>query len=384
MSSKPFELTSFISPDSFLHLPSSLSPADPRDNVVLFFIPGNPGLVSYYHTFLSLLSDPKTSPTTSRCIVAGLSLGGFEVSASDGDAVWQRAILHPENAPEGPLYSLREQIELTTRRLETLVGLLQRQRDSEARLSDYDPVKPCKVVLIGHSVGAYIALEVLQSHRARYPSPLVDHVSGCGEVLDITAAILLTPTILDIALSSNGKVLAPTLKYIPWFPLFASLAAQCVTKVLPTSWLAKLVKAVMGRHTLDEAVGSTISFLRSRNGVRQSLGMAADEMRDIGEDVWGEEIWGVSDTGKKDFDEDGWTKVNNSSELVFYFANQDHWVADQTREQIISTRGGKEGIGRPRMIVAEVDELVHGWCISHSRLVGHKVHHWVEEILERR
>jgi len=67
---------------------------------------------------------------------------------------------------------------------------------------------------------------------------------------------------------------------------------------------------------------------------------------------------------------------------VFYFAERDHWVADRTREAIIRTRGGEGGAGRPRMVVAEEGEIVHGWCIRHNGVVAKKVNGWVEEIIE--
>jgi Lipid-droplet associated hydrolase len=69
--------------------------------------------------------------------------------------------------------------------------------------------------------------------------------------------------------------------------------------------------------------------------------------------------------------------------LVFYFAKTDHWVADETREELLRVRWRLEGKGedwRPKMVVDEEDGLVHGWCIGQSELVAGKVGKWIGEI----
>ncbi|KAF7514378.1 hypothetical protein GJ744_000148 [Endocarpon pusillum] len=87
------DLQSSITPDSYLHIPpSAQAPPASRNpqpgtrpaNHLIFFIPGNPGLVSYYHTFLSVLSDAAASPSTAECVVVGLSLAGFGVVTGTG------------------------------------------------------------------------------------------------------------------------------------------------------------------------------------------------------------------------------------------------------------------------------------------------------------
>lgn len=334
--------------------------------------------------------------------MAGFSLGGFEIPTNlqDGQpevcAKTEKVLLSPEGAPEGPIYSLREQIRLTARRLEALVRMLAREESGvgeESSMGDDGVMgrrgrKRWKVVLIGHSVGAYIALEFLRMNRQQQQQqpddPFSDlNISGSASTGDfeITGAILLTPTIVDIALSFSGRIVTPVLKYVPGFSVLVSLGAKLITTSLPDAWLRTLVKTVMGSDTPDVAVMTTASFLRSRNGVRQSLDMAADEMREIGPDMWEEEVWGLLETGEKDA-EDRQMRLIEPVELICFFAMFDHWVANQTREAIIETRGGKGEIGRPRMIVAEENGLVHGWCLRHNTFMAQKVDAWVEEMIE--
>ncbi len=387
-------LKSFIRPDSFLYIPNTLSGDHLSSNSpihIIFFIPGNPGLISYYHTFLSLLSDPTISPSTAGCVIAGFSLGGFEVSdvgGNDGCGAGRR-LSHPAAGPPGPLYSLQEQVGLTVARVEGLVRVLQEQRDRRnepVSLSDGAGSGGLKVILVGHSVGAYIALEVLRLRRQQQPAWRSSSTSSDGKIrgtedFEIRAAILLTPTIVDIALSSSGRLAAPVLKYVPGFALLVSLGAKFVTGFLPEAWLRTIVKRAIGCSTPDDAVLSTVSFLKSKNGVRQSLGMAADEMREIGQDRWGEEIWGLADASNEDAEDSG-RRLAVPAELIVLFAKSDHWVGDQTREAIIRSRGGGGGkTGKTSMIIAKDNELVHGWCISHNSFVAQKVNEWIEKII---
>lgn len=306
----------------------------------------------------------------------GCGGGGLDFGFEDGEGARGR----------GGVFGLRGQIELTAARVERVVEGLQRQRQRQShwRLPLGDgggDGRRWKVILIGHSVGAYIALEVLRLQREKLTSAasIGDGKEGAGH-FDIKAAILLTPTIVDIASSSSGKVLAPLLSAIPCLPLLVSLVARLLARVLPLGWLKMVVRTVMGGDTPEEAVMSTLSFLASRNGVRQSLEMAKDEMKEIGEDRWEAEVWGIVDAGREHLKNKG--VMREPAKLVFYFADKDHWVADQTREAIIETRGDTGSPGRVKMVVAKAGELEHGWCIRHNGLVAKRVNSWVEEVIE--
>ena len=82
--------------------------------------------------------------------------------------------------------------------------------------------------------------------------------------------------------------------------------------------------------------------------------MACDEMREISEDRWDEDLWG--------------TGVGSlclpKTKLVFYFGYKDHWVADHTRDELISARARGEGSDqwKPKMII-DGEDIPHGFCI---------------------
>ena len=269
-----------------------------------------------------------------------------------------------------------------------------------------------EVVLVGHSVGAYIVLEMIHRHRRR-------RCRSAG--FTVRGAVLLTPTVSHIAQSPSGRVLATLLRVVPVLPVLGAAAAKALVAVLPGRWLRGLVGWVAG---MDAGGGmgpldATVAFLGSDGGVRQALEMAGEEMRVIGEERWGEEVWGAAaagaetDTetdgeaergagatdvdevaravaeggGQENVREGGRRQRTRPPKLVFYFAKTDHWVADHTRDELQRLRGRGDGKGeewKPEMVVDEEDGLVHGWCIRQSGLVAGKVAKWIEDILSGR
>ena len=161
-------------------------------NITIFFISGNPGLISYYHPFLTLLAQTlvKEQGTKSSFQIYGCSLGGFEIP--------------PEGKPstDKHLYSLEDQIRFVHQKLEALVHA----SGNDASSSSANSVTPKrKVILIGHSVGAYMAMEILRRHRDGIPS--VEGVPESNSALDIIGGVMLFPTVKDIADSPSGQKL---------------------------------------------------------------------------------------------------------------------------------------------------------------------------------
>ena len=146
---------------------------------LIYFITGNPGLISYYKPFLSRLHSllaTCSSTVSARFHICGHSLKGFEFSKDDENA----------KLPKHPL-SLAEQIDFQE-------DLLYRHIRSHRERTGNTP----KVILMGHSVGAYILLELIGHHR--------DKIDEGEEDFDLIGGILLFPTITHIAKSPLGMV----------------------------------------------------------------------------------------------------------------------------------------------------------------------------------
>ena len=149
---------------------------DGRQDVLIYMIGGNPGLIGYYQPFLSSLHNLlQSSPISQRArfSVCGYSLAGFE----DG---------HVSGSPVGLLETITD----TENQLYGHVESHQRSHTGSG--------KPLKVILMGHSVGAYILLELIQHHKQK--------VDSGNEDFDLIGGILLFPTITHIAKSPSGMV----------------------------------------------------------------------------------------------------------------------------------------------------------------------------------
>lgn len=231
-----------------------------RNTYHIYFIPGNPGLISYYTTFLTLLHTSLNSATSSSLpkdaasvAIYGESLGGFELANIN-------AIHHPP-------FSLQRQIAHVETRISEYC---KRQTSPTAPL-------PVKVILIGHSVGAYITLEILRRHyhRLRRESALTTSASSPSSssssshpFLNVISAILLFPTVTHIAASPNGLKFAWLLR-IPRLPLLVGYLARGLAWTLGGRALRAVCGVALGMT--DEAAVTTAGFLGSAGGVRQAL-----------------------------------------------------------------------------------------------------------------
>lgn len=140
---------------------------------LIFVICGNPGLIEYYRGFMTCLYSELTkrdsetdngdgaSETTKvddesedglgqQSVVFevyGRSMGGFELGAAPG----------AEKGKKRSYYDLNQQIAFVEERL--LECVTEMSKSSQGR--------PPKVILVGHSVGSYILLEIVRRHRER-------------------------------------------------------------------------------------------------------------------------------------------------------------------------------------------------------------------------
>ena len=391
--------------DVILHLPQWLTnakdatspPFKSASNLTLiYFITGNPGLIAYYSTFLKLLAEGAGK----NAIVAGASLGGFEVSGLNASVnTLENELLHPPLFSRQSLYDLQGQVNLTYERLTALVSNI--KTTYPVASTDGNPIQ---VILIGHSVGAYIALQLVHRQHALHTSQRYDWKPDAT----ITATMLLTPTIQDIANSTSGKLATPLLSNIPFFPALLQLGASALTSTIPISWLRSLVSRITGMRSGSDALNATVQFLRTPGAVNQALYMAGCEMREIGREEWKDEVWGAAVTEQTEaLTQDGTERLQSDGEKegsvadaeskrpeavvtaqsrnsaqwtapkhYFLFAMEDHWVADETREAIVQAVGGraKVVIGEPR---GDEKGLVHAWCLEQSELVAETVNSWL-------
>ena len=166
--------------DRLVFLPPSGDTGTDVQDYLIFMIGGNPGLISYYEPFLKRLHDLLCSSSaveSARFYVYGSSLAGFD----------NATLANGEESPV-PL-GLREQIQNTEDLIYSQISYYQKLETESTP----------KVILIGHSVGAYILLELIRQHRQRVED-------GEDEDFDLIGGVLLFPTIVNIAKSPMGLI----------------------------------------------------------------------------------------------------------------------------------------------------------------------------------
>ena len=331
------------------HPDYSASSSRPDRAYIIYHVSGNPGLIEYYRTFLTHLYGllaPQLPSTELQ--VFGRDLSGFEVNGQP------KAL---GNSTSNPPYGLQAQIQHAEQALTELVARAKAEGARDVR-----------VILMGHSVGAYIVLELVRRLRESAAR------NAPQSSVRIVGAVCLTPTVTHIAKSSSG-VRASWLLEKKHFSLLASMLAKAITLFIPTAMLALLIRAVM-RFPADSA-RITAEFVKSNTGVRQALYMAGDEMREITHDAWDDEIWGAAHASDH---------PHPRPTLRFLFAKSDHWVADETRDELIKARAAtkyaeSERYWRPVMEVEE-QGMPHAFCIKHSISVAERVCGYMKDIVE--
>ena len=172
--------------DKICYEPSTDSIDGESQDYLIYFLPGNPGLIRYYQPFIhklyTLLSSCSTTESA-RFHICGHSHGGFE-TAHHGKKV----------EPLGLGQQIKDQEQL-------LYNHIKSHRSRTGR----NP----KVILMGHSVGCYMLLELIQQHRDKIQELIDQHgdkIEEGEEDFDLIGGILLFPTITHIAKSPLGMV----------------------------------------------------------------------------------------------------------------------------------------------------------------------------------
>ncbi|KAK3308338.1 uncharacterized protein B0T15DRAFT_105371 [Chaetomium strumarium] len=336
----------------FLEYPSSKRDDFDRRQCLIYVIPGNPGLIAYYEPFMKtlrdLLDEVEAKEDCRRAFhIYGCNLLGFE----DRDHDPTFGCTSAAGVTTEP-FTLENQIRCCCERVQEANNSLL----GKGRVFD-------EVVLIGHSVGAYISLEIFNRHhhQSRREQP-----SNPWANVNLKAGILLFPTVSHIAQSSSGQKL-DLIRRTPFLDGAAHRIAKAFVNLWPHWLLATVLRRCMGFPA--HAAAATLRFLTSRDGIWQALHMGKDEMKTITEERWSEEMWEIQEAEGDD---------RLAAKFYFYFAQKDHWVADECRDEFIEKRRQHEK-GRARIVIDE-EKIPHAFCIHHSESVAEKVTLWIQDI----
>ncbi|ESP05249.1 hypothetical protein LOTGIDRAFT_152065 [Lottia gigantea] len=146
------------------------------EKYLFFVIPGNPGIIEYYESFMRCLYHR----TGSKIPVWGMSYAGHVSLGNEGSGITEIIKQPPEEC--------------------TLYGQI---RHKLAFIQEVIPAD-VKLVLIGHSIGCYMILRMLKYLPKQ----------------QIMRCFLLFPTIERMALSPRGQIITPLLQYLRWIAVF--------------------------------------------------------------------------------------------------------------------------------------------------------------------
>ncbi|KAI3394242.1 hypothetical protein diail_2983 [Diaporthe ilicicola] len=332
--------------------------AETRECLV-YFLTGNPGLIDYYEPFLRSVRthlDAIESKRQHRVAfhVYGRNLAGFDDADHD----------RPFNTGDNPPHDVEHQVQSCTKHIAAAAGCIPAGRPRAGQPFD-------DVVLVGHSLGTYLALEVFHRHL---------HDPSAAPGLNLRSGVLLFATVADLAKSPKG-VQMDLMRRTPLLGRYAPLVARGLLSLVPAAVLRFVTSRVLGMD--PHAAATTTRFLTSRDGVFQALYLGMDEMAVISNEVWAEELWEIGDEAV--------AHGTDVPKFFIFFGKKDHWVANKCRDEFIGKReehAAREGAprhkrGRTRI---EIDEgnLPHDFCtkISDSETVAEKVGVWMAEIAE--
>ncbi|XP_060221595.1 lipid droplet-associated hydrolase isoform X1 [Meriones unguiculatus] len=161
-----------------------------KPKLLIFIIPGNPGFSPFYVPFIKALY----SRMDSRFPIWAISHAGFYMSPKD-----KKTLTAPDDS--------------SAQEIEDIYGLNGQIEHKIAFLRAHVP-KDIKLILIGHSIGSYIALHIMK----RAPE------------LPIIHSFLLFPTIERMSESPRGRIATPLLC---WFRYMLYATSYLLFKPCP-------------------------------------------------------------------------------------------------------------------------------------------------------
>ncbi|XP_018589686.2 lipid droplet-associated hydrolase isoform X1 [Scleropages formosus] len=237
--------------------------------LLFLVIPGNPGMVGFYRTFMETLYQAFEG----RYPVWAVSHAGHCVPPDTMDMLEDVAPVQT-----GDVFGLQGQIE-----------------HKLAFLREHVP-RDTRLVLIGHSIGCYIILDMMK----REPR------------LQVLKSVLLFPTIERMAATPQGRLMTPVLcrlRYATYLPVF-------LLSLLPLGLKTSIVKfALRGLSSLDPKITNAAVRLLSVDCVANAMYMGSQEMVQV-------------------LERDSCTIGQNLDKLVFYYGATDHWCPVQYYQDI--------------------------------------------------
>lgn len=305
------------SSESLIYQNSPLKDSKAENISIFVLIPGNPGLVEFYITYLDLIQQ---------------SFKDFEILAL-GHAGYE-----PPNGPFNS-YSLDFQIEDKVEKLKSKINNCEKHVD---------------IYFLSHSVGSYITQRIVEK--------LINDKKFRDQA-DIKFIGLICPTIYDIAKSDSGRRFVALLTHIPIVAITLYLISflNLILTDSTAKWIIRhffIAKPKLQDETSlsswENSVQGAFKIYKSPTIVEQTLTLASEEMTCINLDDT------INDWFFKEF------PVKNQTKVWAFFANEDYWVHKSTRDHLLKLY---HNLNVPNLYfdVGDIhDGIGHSFCVDQS------------------
>ncbi|EGW34335.1 uncharacterized protein SPAPADRAFT_54487 [Spathaspora passalidarum NRRL Y-27907] len=302
-----------IEPKTTIYHKLPLKNLDGDECDLLLMIPGNPGLIEFYMTYLDLIQEQFPYME-----ILGISHAGFS-----GSAISEKT------------YDLSFQI---SHKYDIVKKFILDKYASAG--------KKTNLYTLAHSMGCYVYQRALWEilHDKELDGKVTVKFSG-----------LITPTILDIAQSPSGTKVNFMINWnIPfiWFALLLCsflnliLSEEAMQNVVALRLIPRRKRKALG---VENSIVGGVKLLKSKEIINQALTLASEEMKEINSDHK------IND----------WYFHHLSDKKWVFFANKDRWIGNKTREYLIQQYGN--GSGQKFEICNNKSEpIMHNFCVSQS------------------
>ena len=303
----PLLLDDHVTPTTVYHIPGT--------GPLFYFIPGNPGLSEFYGPYLEALKQQTTDSLGLDLELLCPSHIGFDTLSARSFGL----------SPGDTSYTLDDQIKHKISLLQDWVQRNNRGSDDSADthagdkqdLTTTTKVPKREVILMGHSVGAWMAQRIAVAFKD-------------DETVDIKLVGLVTPTLIDIAKSDRGSKLVSLDKVTDHPGYYLGRASQLLSWTVSKPLLRRLVSYVLSNPSspasVETAIDAAVSLISKPRIVRQAIDMGKEEMHRIGSELEAPDIKGFWDP------EMGYR-------IWGFFVAEDHWVSPATRQTLVEAFG---------------------------------------------
>lgn len=294
--------TLHTAPRSSLSPMSSLSGKSTPSKLVIF-VPGNPGVLGVYHDFLVTLYKTLSKPSdeSNNPVILAISHNNFDhpdhcdFQVDERITIEENELSFVEKAKLDTYHDPHD-VELQVVNKLIILKRLLTQDSAQATIGS------CKVVFVGHSVGCYVILRVLQDKTlARLNA----------------GSVLIHPALENLAKTEKGaevgRLFALKLDYL------MRLVAYALETVLPKWTRVSVAKWFCSRELVESSssvVLESIAQMVCSNTLRALIEMAKSELVHV-----------------KDLDHETLVKPH-AKKLKLIYTVGDHWVNEAGRQQL--------------------------------------------------